>query len=119
MRLVLFETTERPEVRPGLFTERGVVSIAETVPAGATPQATMVNIIDGFEGLRPALEPGGPTIPLAEILQRLATRLDLPLTGGTPEEVWTEVARSVPAYSGMTYETIGELGEAAAEPAVA
>jgi 2-keto-4-pentenoate hydratase/2-oxohepta-3-ene-1,7-dioic acid hydratase in catechol pathway len=56
VRLVLFQTTGASDVRPGLLTERGVVSIADLVPAGATPQATMVGIIDGFEGLRPALE---------------------------------------------------------------
>ena len=56
MRLVLFQTTGASDVRPGLLTERGVVSIADLVPAGATPQGTMVNIIDGFAGLRPALE---------------------------------------------------------------
>lgn len=56
MRLVLFQTTGASDVRPGLLTERGVVSIADVVPAGATPQATMVNLIDGFAGLRPALE---------------------------------------------------------------
>jgi len=52
----LFQTTGASDVRPGLLTERGVVSIADVVPAGATPQATMVNIIDGFAGLRPVLE---------------------------------------------------------------
>jgi 2-keto-4-pentenoate hydratase/2-oxohepta-3-ene-1,7-dioic acid hydratase in catechol pathway len=56
VRLVLFQTTGNPDVKPGLLTERGVVSIADVVPAGATPQATMVGIIDGFAGLRPTLE---------------------------------------------------------------
>ena len=80
---------------------------------------TFTNFKGRVQRLRPALEPEGSTIPLAEILQRIATRLDLPFTGGTPEEIWTKVARSVSAYTGMTSETIGELGEAAAEPAVA
>ena len=56
MRLVLFQTTEGSEVKPGLHTERGVVAITDLVPAGHSPQATMVNIIDGFERLRPGLE---------------------------------------------------------------
>ena len=34
MRLVLFQTTGASDVRPGLLTERGVVSIADLVPAG-------------------------------------------------------------------------------------
>jgi 2-keto-4-pentenoate hydratase/2-oxohepta-3-ene-1,7-dioic acid hydratase in catechol pathway len=59
--------------QPGLLTERGVVSIADVVPAGHTPQATMVNLIDGFERLRPALErraKEGAAMPLAEVRLR-------------------------------------------------
>jgi 2-keto-4-pentenoate hydratase/2-oxohepta-3-ene-1,7-dioic acid hydratase in catechol pathway len=56
VRLVLFETTGSPHTWPGLLTDRGVVSVADLVPIGHTPQETMVNIIDGFERLRPALE---------------------------------------------------------------
>src|SRR5262245_3084945 len=52
----MFQTTGAPDVRPGVLTERGVVSLADIVPAGATPQATMVGLIDGFDGLRSALE---------------------------------------------------------------
>ena len=68
MKLVLFQATTG-EVLPGVLTERGVVDIADAVPRGHTPQATMQGIIDGFEGLRPALE-------------RLANERDpLPLSG--------------------------------------
>ena len=70
MKLVLFQTKGAAAVRPGLLTERGVVSIADTVPAGHSPQATMVNLIDGFERLRPALEKRareGEATPLAEV----------------------------------------------------
>lgn len=82
-------------------------------------EGTFTNFNGRVQRLRQALEPRGSTIPLVEILQRLALRLDLPLTGGAPEEVWREVARSAPAYSAMTYETIGELGEPVAAGAVA
>ncbi len=56
MKLALYETTTLREPQPGLLTERGIVGIADLVPAGHTPQATMVNLIDGFDRLRPALE---------------------------------------------------------------
>jgi 2-keto-4-pentenoate hydratase/2-oxohepta-3-ene-1,7-dioic acid hydratase in catechol pathway len=39
-----------------VITERGLVNVADLVSAGATPQLTMVGIIDQFERLRPALE---------------------------------------------------------------
>ena len=56
MKLVLFQSSPGADIRPGLLTERGVVDIAAVVPAGATPQLTMQAIIDGFDGLRAALE---------------------------------------------------------------
>jgi 2-keto-4-pentenoate hydratase/2-oxohepta-3-ene-1,7-dioic acid hydratase in catechol pathway len=55
VRLVLFEAATGGDTVPGLLTERGVVSIADAVGAGHTPQATMQCIIDDFETLRPAL----------------------------------------------------------------
>jgi hypothetical protein len=55
VKLALFQATTG-EVRPRVLTERGVVDIADAVPRGHTPQATMQGIIDDFERLRPALE---------------------------------------------------------------
>jgi 2-keto-4-pentenoate hydratase/2-oxohepta-3-ene-1,7-dioic acid hydratase in catechol pathway len=52
---VLFETTPGRDPIPGLLTDRGVVNIASAVRAGHSPQATMQNLIDDFETLRPAL----------------------------------------------------------------
>ncbi|HSB61396.1 MAG TPA: fumarylacetoacetate hydrolase family protein [Vicinamibacteria bacterium] len=79
MRLVLFERAGGPP-RPGLLTERGVVSAAEVVPAGATPQATMVGLIDGFERLRPALETLAAT-GTASPLESVRLRAPLPRPG--------------------------------------
>src|SRR5262245_50382839 len=68
MKLVLFQAAGG-DVQPGLYTDRGVVGIADAVPLGPTPQSTMQAIIDGFDRLHPALE-------------RLARERDpLPLTG--------------------------------------
>jgi hypothetical protein len=62
VKLVLFEETGG-DVRPGVLTAGGVVDVAAAVPQGHTPQLTMQGItmqgiIDGFEGLRPALDMG-------------------------------------------------------------
>lgn len=72
---------------------------------------TFTNFNGRVQRVRPAIEPFGHTIPLAGSLERLAVRLGVRLPGRTPEEVWTEVARSVPAYTGITYEAIGDRGE--------
>ncbi|PYM93390.1 MAG: fumarylacetoacetate hydrolase [Candidatus Rokuibacteriota bacterium] len=56
MKLVLFQTRGSQTVLPGVLTDRGVVPVADAVPAGVTPQTTMTGIIDGFDRLRPALE---------------------------------------------------------------
>ncbi len=72
MKLVLFEAVGG-DVLPGLLTERGVVSIADAVPLGATPQSTIEGIIDGFERLRPALERllnEGDPLPLSGVRLR-------------------------------------------------
>ena len=73
MKLVLFQPAGKTDVLPGLLTERGVVSIADTVPSGATPQLTMQRIIDDFEALRSALsarEKDGKATALAEVRLR-------------------------------------------------
>ena len=80
---------------------------------------TFTNFKGRVQRLRPGLEPFGQTIPLADLLRRLAIKLDVPLIDGTPEEVWIELAESVPSYAGMTYEAIGDLGEQPAYAALA
>jgi 2-keto-4-pentenoate hydratase/2-oxohepta-3-ene-1,7-dioic acid hydratase in catechol pathway len=76
MKLVLFQTPEQAKLTPGLLTERGIVSLADTVERDHTPQLTMQRLIDGFDRLRPALErltTQGEALPLA------AARLRAPL----------------------------------------
>ena len=73
MKLVTFQIAGQTDRLPGLFTERGVVSLADAVPRGATPTATMTGIIDGFDRLRPALEKlarDGKAIPASEVRLR-------------------------------------------------
>ena len=73
MKLVLFQMPDSPTVVPGILTERGVVSIADTVLPSATPQLTMQKIIDHFDTLRPRLEESaakGKATPLADVRLR-------------------------------------------------
>src|SRR5262245_23338355 len=73
MKLVLFEIAGQSAVYPGLLTDRGVVSIASAVKAGHDAQATMVNLIDDFERIRPALAnlaASGEALPLSSVRLR-------------------------------------------------
>jgi 2-keto-4-pentenoate hydratase/2-oxohepta-3-ene-1,7-dioic acid hydratase in catechol pathway len=56
MKLILFRRPLEDLVTPGLITERGIIDISAVVVHGATPQATMVSIIDHFDELRDVLE---------------------------------------------------------------
>ena len=70
MKLVLFQPSEGGEPAPGIFTDRGVVSLAGTVERRHTPQLTMQGVIDEFGRLRPALEglaADGEARPLAAV----------------------------------------------------
>jgi 2-keto-4-pentenoate hydratase/2-oxohepta-3-ene-1,7-dioic acid hydratase in catechol pathway len=70
---VLFEPAADRETIPGLLTERGVVSVAAAVRLGTTPQATMQNVIDDFDTLRPTLEQlarDGTAVPVDQVRLR-------------------------------------------------
>ena len=77
MKLVLF-SVGGGEITPGLLTDRGVVSIADATQsvAGPTQMDTMRGIIDGWDGLKDALETLNADAP-AEALD--AVRLHPPL----------------------------------------
>jgi 2-keto-4-pentenoate hydratase/2-oxohepta-3-ene-1,7-dioic acid hydratase in catechol pathway len=73
MKLVLFQTAEQAEPIPGLLSGRGVVSLADTVEPGHTPQLTMQKLIDRFDRLQPALDrlaAEGEALPLASVRLR-------------------------------------------------
>ncbi len=78
-------------------------------------EGTFTNFAGRVQRLQPALEPFGRAISLVEILQRLACQLEFPLVEGNVEAVWNEIAQSVSAYAGVTYESIGEFGMPLAE----
>jgi 2-keto-4-pentenoate hydratase/2-oxohepta-3-ene-1,7-dioic acid hydratase in catechol pathway len=80
VRLVLFQSVPGAEFVPGVLCERGVVDISPAVAKSYTPQLTMQRIIDGFDGLRPALEmlaKDGDALPL----ERVRLRAPLPRPG--------------------------------------
>ncbi|MGH7310640.1 MAG: fumarylacetoacetate hydrolase family protein [Candidatus Rokuibacteriota bacterium] len=74
MKLVLFEKPGADGVvLPGVLADGGVISLADVVPAGHTPQLTMQGIIDHFDAWRPALERrarDGAPVPLSTVRLR-------------------------------------------------
>ena len=75
MRLVLFENPVGSAVQPGVWTDRGIVSIAAETRdvAGHSPQDQMVGIINNFDRLKPALEQAaasGPAVPVESVQLR-------------------------------------------------
>jgi 2-keto-4-pentenoate hydratase/2-oxohepta-3-ene-1,7-dioic acid hydratase in catechol pathway len=76
MKLVLFETSGATEPSPGLLTDRGVVSLADIVEPGHTPQQTMQRLIDTFDRLQPTLK---RQVAEGEILPLGSVRLRAPL----------------------------------------
>jgi hypothetical protein len=70
MKLVMFQTENESGVMPGLLTDRGVVNLTGVVESVYSPQLTMQNLIDGFDGLRPTLEKlviDGEALPLDKV----------------------------------------------------
>jgi 2-keto-4-pentenoate hydratase/2-oxohepta-3-ene-1,7-dioic acid hydratase in catechol pathway len=73
VKLVLFQPSSDGDIVPGVLTDRGVVDISAAVAKSYTPQLTMQGIIDGFDGLVPALEKlakGGNAVALDKVRLR-------------------------------------------------
>jgi NADH-quinone oxidoreductase subunit G len=72
---------------------------------------TFTNFEGRVQRFRPAVEPIGQARPAWDLLGHILTSL-----GGTPagtraEHWFREIARTVPAYAGMTYQSIGDAGQ--------
>jgi 2-keto-4-pentenoate hydratase/2-oxohepta-3-ene-1,7-dioic acid hydratase in catechol pathway len=76
MKLVLFNNKTDQLPRPGILTDQGIVEISDLVGRGATPQDTMVSIIDRFDELKPEIERFSQT---ALILDPTSVQLCAPL----------------------------------------
>lgn len=67
MKFVLFqERDEAPAL--GIMTESGIIDASSIVPSAATPQQTMVGLIDGYDTLKGALQAlDGPLLPTGDV----------------------------------------------------
>ena len=70
MKLVLFQSSIKEYVYPGILTDNGVISLENEVTSSYTPQHTMEGLIDDFENYRKPFEElllEGDAIPLTKV----------------------------------------------------
>jgi len=77
----------------------------------AEKDGTFTNVQGRVQRIRRALAPLGESLPDLEILARLAREAGLCLLEAQPAEVFLELAKNVPAFAGMSYESIGQSGQ--------
>jgi len=77
----------------------------------AEKDGTFTNIQGRVQRIRRAVAPLGQSLPDLEILELLARELGLEVQPGSPGEIFLQLAEQVPAFRGMSYESIGDLGQ--------
>jgi NADH-quinone oxidoreductase subunit G len=84
-----------------------------TLPAAAyaEKEGTFTNMQGRVQKIHAAVPPLGEALPDLEILAGLCAELGFPATAATAREVFMEISRSIESFSGMTYESVGDLGQ--------
>jgi NADH-quinone oxidoreductase subunit G len=77
----------------------------------AEKMGTFTNMQGRVQIVNAAVPPLGKSLPDLDILSQLAARLDLPVAATSPRDIFREIGQQVPAFAGMTYETIGGTGQ--------
>jgi NADH-quinone oxidoreductase subunit G len=76
----------------------------------AEKEGTFTNFQGRVQRIHAAVAPIGESLPDLDIIALLAAELGVPVNT-TPAEAFEEIARSVGAFSGMTYATVGNGGQ--------
>jgi NADH-quinone oxidoreductase subunit G len=84
------------------------------LPAAAWVErdGTFTNFEGRVQRFRQALDPLGEARPEWDILGRVLGALGAPVAATRAEQWFRELAAAVPAFSGMTYRTLGDVGQA-------
>jgi NADH-quinone oxidoreductase subunit G len=77
----------------------------------AEKMGTFTNIQGRVQRFQAAVPPIGQSLPDVDILTRLAGELSVSLPGDSAEQIFEEVGRSVEAFAGMTWRTVGKIGQ--------
>jgi len=93
----------------------------DVLPAAtwAERDGTFTNFQGRVQRFRPAVEPLAGTLPEWDIIGRILGLLGDPPGATRPVHWFRDLAQEVPAFAGMTYQTIGDTGLMIAEQAVA
>jgi NADH-quinone oxidoreductase subunit G len=77
----------------------------------AETEGTFTNVQGRVQRFRAAVSPLGQSLPDLEILAKLAAELGIPMQGASAEEVFRGIGKSVGAFAGMTWQTVGTSGQ--------
>jgi NADH-quinone oxidoreductase subunit G len=77
----------------------------------AEKEGTFTNIQDRVQRFHAAVPAIGESLPDLEILTRLGLELGVALPGASAAEVFGEIGKTVEAFAGMTWQTVGSSGQ--------
>jgi NADH-quinone oxidoreductase subunit G len=77
----------------------------------AEKEGTFTNIQGRVQRFRAAVPPIGQSLSDLDILARLASELGMPSAGASPEQIFSEIGQALPAFAGMTWQTVGTSGQ--------
>jgi formate dehydrogenase major subunit len=76
----------------------------------AEKEGTFTNVQGRVQRIHAAVPPLGEALPDLEILARLAALLGLPARPSDASQSFAELARTVPAFAALSYDSVGESG---------
>lgn len=94
--------------------QNGVSPHAHLVLPSATyaeSEGTFTNFEGRVQRFRKAMEPLGESLADWEILARIAAAVGLEHRSARTEDLFRALAQAVPAFSGMSYRSLGDLGQ--------
>jgi formate dehydrogenase major subunit len=77
----------------------------------AERDGTFTNCEGRVQRLNPAFAPRGEALPAWQLYQRLGQLLGQSYDFASAEAILTELASTVPAFAGMSYAKVGDLGQ--------
>ena len=77
----------------------------------AEKEGTFTNIQGRVQRFQAAVPPIGASLPDLDILSRLALELGVSLSGTNAAAVFGEIAQTVAAFTGMTWQSVGTTGQ--------
>lgn len=100
-------------VYQGAFDHTTAESARVCLPSAvyAEKVGTFTNMQDRVQRFDAAISPLDQALPDLEIIASLADALSAPLPRGSAEQIFKEIGLQVPAFAGMTYQTLGALGQ--------